>query len=620
MKHLWRNMQAKEIKKYRKKHRLFVLEGQNMERFKNHGSKKKKSVTVTGFGGVDLTNSAGEISIKRSVCGTNMIRDSVGKVKKRFGYKILNDFSECIYGIYYFVEGNEKKMLVHSGNKLYEEKENSFSLIFSDMAKARSSGVCFGGRIVICDGEKLRYYDGEKVGNIEDVAYTPTVVVGRSPSGGGTFYEEVNMLTSLRKESFISDDKSNEYYLTSENIDEIVSVKVRNGDTWNELRGYVDYFYNLAEGYVRLVDIPYFKDGEDNVEILYKKKNEEYLKIINTSTIMTLYGLNGSMDRLFLAGNSVYPNRDYYSSMNTPAYFPDINYNVFGRDDSPIMGYSMISGKIAVHKYNEENNANIILREGAVNGEQVYFKMTGSYVCDGAVSKYAFGVIDNEPAYLSKMGICAITPNDVLGERYSQVRSYYLNGQLLKEKDLSSAQAVSYDGFYMLSINQKVYILDSLKYTSEGNNAFSHRQYEAYLWDNIPINIMFSGEDGLFFGTKDGALCVFCKSGEENCYLDGGKPFQACWELPCFLGDDFSEKKTIVGFSLMTDSPSEDTVIEYYDKGWQELLKVEADETVLSKRIHLKNTTNPRFRIRNASKTPLQINAIKITYIDSKEK
>ncbi len=589
-----------------------------MANFKDYGSKKKKELTVTGFGGVDLTNSLGKISMGRSVNATNMIRDTIGKVKKRFGYYTVQNFSDCIYGIHYFVKGNDRKMVIHSGKKLFFEKDGTFEENFFSMAESRSSSVCFSGKLILADGEKLKYYDGEVVGNIEDIAYVPTIVVGRSPSGGGSFFDDVNMLTPLRKESFISDNKSDKFYLTTENIDEIVSVKVNIKGVWTEQTEFVDYYYDLSEGYVRLVNIPYTTASEDNVEILYKKKNEEYLKIINSSTLMTLYGINGSMDRLFLAGNSVYPNRDYYSSMNDPTYFPDINYNVFGRDDSPIMGYSTVSGKIAVHKYNEENNANIVLREGATNDSGIYFKTVGSYICDGAVSRYAFGVLDNEPVYLSEMGVCAITPSDILGERYSQVRSYYLNGQLLKEKNLSLAQSVNYNGFFMLAVNDKIYILDSMKYSNEGNNAFSHRQYEAYFWDNITANVLFTNGEKLFFGTSDGKLCEFYNDEEnENCYLDDNSVFDAFWQLPDFVGDDFTQYKTITNFSAMFDGESSETVVEYYDNGWKELVKNNDCENILSKRIHLKNRKNLKFRIRNSSKEPLKINAIKITYINS---
>lgn len=589
-----------------------------MTQFKDYGAKKKKEISVTGFGGVDLTNSVGKINMGRSVCATNMIRDTVGKVKKRFGYHTLKKFPDCIYGIYSFVKGNEKKMVVHSGDRLYIEKDGDFVEIYSSMAKKHSVSINFGGKLIIADGERLKYYDGEKAGNVEDIAYTPTVVLGRSPSGGGSFADDVNMLTPLRKESFLSDNKSNIFYLTAENIDEIVSVKVRNGDTWTEQKEFVDYYYSLPEGYVNFVNIPYARDDEDNVEILYRKKKEEYLNIINSSELMTLYGVNGSMDRLFLAGNSVYSNRDYYSAMNDPTYFPDVNYNVFGRDDSPIMGYSTVSGKIAVHKYNEENNVNVILREGASNDNGIYFKMAGGYVCDGAVGKYAFGVVDNEPAYLSDMGISAITPSDILGERYSQVRSYYLNGQLLKEKNLSDARAITHNGFYMLAVNGKIYILDSMKYTSEGNNAFSHRQYEAYLWDNIPAEVLFSRGNELFFGTSDGRLCLFYSDeSEEGCYLDDNEAFEACWQLPDFVGDDFSQRKTITEFCVLFDGASPNTVAEYYDNGWKELVKTEEGESVLSKKIHLKNTKNLKIRIRNFSGEQMKINSIKITYINS---
>ena len=128
-----------------------------MAQFKNISQAQKKTLTVDKFGGVDLTNSQAKISFSRSPNAVNMIRDSLGKVKKRFGYKKIYSFEDCIFGIFYFIKGNQRKMVVHSGSKLYIESEGGYEVIFENLNEKNSQGVQFGNKLVIADGKKLIY-------------------------------------------------------------------------------------------------------------------------------------------------------------------------------------------------------------------------------------------------------------------------------------------------------------------------------------------------------------------------------------------------------------------------------------------------------------------------------
>ena len=47
----------------------------------------------------------------------------------------------------------------------------------------------------------------------------PTTSIGRKPAGGGTTYEDVNMLTGIRINTFLADGESKEFYLDSQGID-----------------------------------------------------------------------------------------------------------------------------------------------------------------------------------------------------------------------------------------------------------------------------------------------------------------------------------------------------------------------------------------------------------------
>lgn len=590
-----------------------------MAKFKNISTNHKMTLTIDSFYGVNLTDAPGKISPSKSPDAINMIRDSMGKVKKRPGYYMIHDFSERIYGIYFYTDGTNVKKVIHSGKNLYIEKsDGDYEIIYSDMNEKESQAIQFGQKLMIADGKTLLYYDGERTGPISERAYVPTVVINRAPSGGGIFYEPINMIGEKRIEFFSGDGKSVSLKLTADSIYTVDYVKEFVNGQWRELEYGYNYSFTQYDGRVTL-DNASKQSEEDNYEVCYRVKNSKYLEIINTSSLMTLYGVYGAMDRLFLGGNTVYHNRDYYSQMNDPTYFPDTNYSILGRDETPVAGYSLVSDKLVTYKNNELNNANMILRYGSLDEEgNALFRISGTYQGSGAVCRNCFGSIDNEPAYFSGDGICAITPSDIMGERYSQLRSYFINGKLLKENDVSSACAVSHKQFYMLLLNEKIYILDSLRYTNIGNNSFSHRQYDCYVWDNIPASILFSDGETLFFGGKNGKLYAFYDdtSDNEKIYLDDGKTFDAYWQLPKLIGDDFSKKKTVMHISVIFDDYSKNTRIQYKDGEWKDVLIKNSNSMFLSKRLHLKNTKEAEIRIINSANEPMNLNTVKLTYIN----
>lgn len=67
-------------------------------------------------------------------------------------------------------------------------------------------------------------FDGETYEGVP--GYVPTTSIGRKPEGGGTVFEDVNMLTRERKNTFVGDGKSTVYHLDAENILDVTGVWV----------------------------------------------------------------------------------------------------------------------------------------------------------------------------------------------------------------------------------------------------------------------------------------------------------------------------------------------------------------------------------------------------------
>lgn len=514
------------------------------------------------FCGVDMTNAPANVKKTRSPNAPNMIRETRGKVRKRTGWHTVKSYKGKINGVHFLV-GEKNKKIVHAGNNIYLGD----SILYSDAADTRSVSRQIGGRLWILDGKKYLVFDGETVSPVQDTDMTiPIIIISRSPSeGGGKTLDPVNLLQPKRTEQYLGTEGDKIYQLSAYPIDSTaVEVKKRNASGgWDVLSEGSDFTVDRKTGKVTFTTAPGVSPvvGEDNVSITYAKTIEGYADRINRCDISTLYGVNGARDRIFVAGNPELPNYDYYSELNDPTFFGDQWYSVLGQDSSKIMGYSIVGQYLAVHKYDAEDDTNIILRNGTLEQEteenriKAAFPLAGSFQGTGAISKYAFSYLETEPLFLTENGINAVTPSDVLGERYSQSRSYYINEILTKEPNLSEAVAVTYDQFYMLSVNGKMYILDGTQYSSESNTPFSYRQYECFYWTNIPARVLYTENGKLCFGTEDGKLAEFYPDWESVLsYSDDGVKIDSWWDTPEFYGNHFYNKKNYSKIAVLLGS------------------------------------------------------------------
>ena len=150
------------------------------------------------FRGVDYTNEAGNVEMDKSPYAPNMIRDVPGKVRKCMGWYIYEDFEGPINGRHKLI--TDSFSLIHAGTRLYKyqpaqgDAPAQKTLLYEDMADARSHSFQLGGRLVIQDGKRLLLWDGETLTPADQTPYVPTLTIGRAPSGGGEGYEALNLL------------------------------------------------------------------------------------------------------------------------------------------------------------------------------------------------------------------------------------------------------------------------------------------------------------------------------------------------------------------------------------------------------------------------------------------
>jgi hypothetical protein len=266
--------------------------------------------------------------------------------------------------------------------------------------------------------------------------------------------------------------------------------------------------------------------GTDNIFITYAKTVAGYADRIKECTIQTEYGETGN-GRIFVTGNPNYRNYDWWSELNDPTYFPDLNYGVTGNANTAIMGYSKIGKFLVLVKEDNGQDTSIFLRYPSVltNGTP-YFKLEPGISGTGAIAQRSFISLIDEPLFLSRTGLFAITSNTLTAERTLQNRSYYVDEQLTKESDLSKAIATQWNGYYLLALNGKVYAFNSRSKEAHGTNFV----YNCFVWDNIAAECFMVHNGELYFGDVEGHICKLNTDLlESNRFNDNGQPIGVVW-------------------------------------------------------------------------------------------
>ena len=500
--------------------------------------------SVEEFLGVDYTNSPAGVDPRRSPDAPNMIRDVPGKVRKCMGWQTVAQYAGPINGAH-FRRGDEEG-LIHAGSCLYHSGEK----LYGTANNARSRSWQFGDSLCILDGKALLMWDGAAVKPAAQAAYVPTLTIARPPAGGGVAYEDLNLLQPKFTELFAGTAEATAYHLSFGGLDSTaVTVQLLQGNgSWVTRTEGVHFTVDRTAGIVTFTTAPGASPvtGEDNVRITAARTVAGYADRIGKCRIGALFGVNGAADRLFVAGNPDYVNYDWYCGQNDPTYWPDTGYSVLGTPRSAIVGYSVVNERLAAHKDDREDGRNVIIRQGDLKDSKPGFPIVNTLQGQGAVAPFSFAYLVNEPLFLTKSGVYAITAQDLTGEKYTQNRSFYLNGRLLEEPGLEESFALVYKDMYWLVLNGQAYILDGLQPVQTDPAApYATRQYAGFHRTNLPARVLWERDGALWFGTGDGRVCRFATDPEAlTSYNDDGEAIACHWDTPDLSGKRFHRNKT----------------------------------------------------------------------------
>ena len=147
----------------------------------------------SNFRGVDFRGE--EINLIRSPDAVNMWKDykETESIRTRPELALQVSFPAPVYGVFFF-NGTQ---LVHSGKNLYTVTAGGKkTIIFSGLAERESRAFVYENVWYFKDGKNYLEYDGTIIKTVE--GFIPTTSIARKPMGGGTTYQDVNMLTNTR--------------------------------------------------------------------------------------------------------------------------------------------------------------------------------------------------------------------------------------------------------------------------------------------------------------------------------------------------------------------------------------------------------------------------------------
>lgn len=444
-----------------------------------------------GFRGVDFRGE--EINLVRNPDSINMWKDykETESIRTRPDKELISAFDETVYGIYFYKAGSTEMMIVHSGTKLYkvigEEASNKNEVLYEGVEAAKSNAFIYNNIWFFKDGANYLQYNGVSIGKVE--GYVPTTSIARKPSGGGKTYEDVNMLSDYRINTFLADGKSKEFFVDSPTIDDDFKpvVTVNDKETTNFT---VDY----ANGKITFTTAPAapLTDGQDNVSIKYKKA-------IDKSRILKCTMLELFDNRVFFSGNPDYPNMIWHCSLNDPTYCSDLDYYNEGLDTAKVK--DMVAGNNVLWVFKEPSQANTTVFYHTPTIDSEYGKIypnTHSSISTGCIGKAIN--FNDDIVFFSDRGMEGVS-GDITTEQVISHRSTLVDRKLIAEADYADMILEEWEGYLIVIIGNKAYLADSRAVFTNEN----HFEYEWFYWEfDKKITCAKVNKGVLYLGTEDG--------------------------------------------------------------------------------------------------------------------
>lgn len=447
----------------------------------------------SNFRGVDFRGE--EINLVRSPDSLNVWKKytETESIRTRPSMELKQAFDAPVYGVFFYKAGATEMMLVHSGTELYKVVNGKKTMLFSGLNEAASDSFVYESTWYFKDGAHYLQYDGATIKEVE--GFVPTTSIARKPEGGGTIYEDVNLLSGRRINTFLADGESTAFHLDAQGIDSNFAPVVKVNDAVVS-----NYTVDYAKGVITFADAPAepATAGRDNVSVEFRKTISGYADKIKKCTLLQVFD-----NRVFFSGNKDYPNTVWHCSLNDPSYCSDLDYYNEGLDSAAVKG--MVAGNNVLWVFREPSHENTTVFYHTPTIDSEYGKIypnTHSSISTGCVGKAIN--FNDDIVFFSDRGMEGIS-GDITTEQVIAHRSSLIDRKLIAENNYRGMILAEWEGYLIVFIGNKAYLADSrAMFTNE-----NHVEYEWFYWMmEKPVTCTRTHGGVLYLGTEDGVYTL----------------------------------------------------------------------------------------------------------------
>lgn len=411
------------------------------------------------------------------------------KIETIEGYKNTLETEEDVISLFQVKVANEEMLIYQLGNgEIYKRVNDVDTKISEDFVISKATFIGFEDKLYILDGNEYYEYNGTTFKVVE--GYVPLVAIGTEPSGGGTDFEGINLLTNKRHQTFSPDGTAKEFVLREKDLASIDKVLVGGVENATATK-------DLTNGKVTFSTAPV--KGSDTVDIYWTAKDSDTRKLVTNNRFMVLYG-SGNDTRIFIYGDEENKNRFRYTDIGDGAlrgdYFPANNFKDEGAKNYAITGLIKHYDRLVVFKENEIRYAQYDTLTTSDNTLAITSMV--SYPLNAVVGNIPMGqvaLLENYPVSISKKGMYRLVQSNVRAESNVQYISQRVQN-ILDEMDLT--KVITYD----YETRHEYWIIEDKKVL-----VYNYELNVFYLF-NLAHNVLAITESNgsLYFGTNKGLM------------------------------------------------------------------------------------------------------------------
>jgi hypothetical protein len=506
--------------------------------------KEPKPIEIDEFFGIN--EAVGETQIKSGewVKGFNFRITKNMKAQKRPGHHTFIDFEAAGdgQGLWEGTLDGTNMMLVCWNGNVYEY-DMSISTTKTLLSELITDGVVtivgaitdvktdifwFNSKVYFLNGTDYKEYDGT---TYQDVTpYVPTIALNAPPAGGGTLFEEINLLTGAKIQTFIGDGASTLYQLAESGLDADLLIITVDGVSLTEG---VNFTVNRTLGQVTFSVAPI---NLAYVSIQWVKVNAGNSDLVKNHKFAVQFGVNNDTN-LFIFGNVNEKHVFRFSGINKAGYFPANSFVGVGSDEFAITSLQPQYQSLLVYKKNSTkivdptSNPNFADNTG-LNPYNFGYRALNDSI--GNLAPNMVQLVTDKPVSLDgvSMRLWASTTS-VRDEREPEIISDRLK---LSLQVLNLATAVTFD--YEFQKELWVNVDDIVYIWNYGNNTM-------YKYSNIKATEFIDVEGDIYY-TANGTV----EHINENFLADGTVLGDT---IPCKIYGGFSDFDSLEWRKMMRD-------------------------------------------------------------------